>query len=85
MKRKFTVVVLVILATLLIAWEAKSRPEAKPVPFSIVVTQTDKGLEMECQKGCAWKTLAYSCGEKTPCSATVNEVGMQGASSKEAK
>ncbi len=85
MKRKFIVGLLITLATPFVGWEAKSRSEAKPVPFSIVVTQTDNGLEMECQKGCAWKTLTYSCGGKIPCSARVDEGGVHGASSKEAK
>lgn len=78
MKKKFIVGLLITLATLFIAWEARSQSEAKPVPFSIVVTQTDKGLEMECQKGCAWKTLTYSCGGKVSCSATVDESGVSG-------
>jgi len=85
MKSKFIVGVLITLATTLIAWQARARSESKPVPFSIVVTQTDKGLEMKCQNGCAWKELTYSCGGKIPCSAVVDERGVQGPVSKEAK
>jgi len=85
MKSKFIVGVLITLATPLVAWQARARLEAEPVPFSIVVTQTDKGLEMKCQKGCAWNTLTYSCGGKLPCSAIVNEHGVRGPVSNEAK
>jgi hypothetical protein len=85
MKSKFVVFVLIALATTIIAWQAKSRSEAKPVSFSIVVTQTDKGLEMKCQNGCAWKELTYSCGGKLPCSSVVDESGVRDTISKEAK
>ena len=85
MRNKFIVGVLISLATTLVAWQARARSEDKPVSFSIVVTQTTKGLEMKCQKGCAWKTLTYSCDGKVPCSAIVDERGVQGTASKEAK
>jgi hypothetical protein len=86
MKSKFIIGVLITLATtILISWRAVALSEDKPVSFSIVVTQTDKGLEMKCQKGCAWKTLTYACGGKVPCSAIVDERGVHSAGSKEAK
>jgi hypothetical protein len=86
MKSKFIVGALIILATTaLIAWRMWARSDDKPVSFSIVVTQTATGLEMKSQKGCAWETLTYSCGEKLPCSMIVDESGVRGIESKEAK
>jgi uncharacterized protein (TIGR02246 family) len=79
MKSKVIVGALIILATTtLMAWQAVAWSGEKPVPFSIVVSQTAKGLEMKCQKGCAWKELAFSCDGKVPCSAIVDEHGVRG-------
>ena len=79
MKSKVIVGALIILATVtLMVWQALARSGEKPVPFSIVVTQTAKGLEMKCQKGCAWKELAFLCDGKVPCSAIVDEHGVRG-------
>ncbi len=77
MKSKFIAGAAIILATLaLTSWPTRAGSEKQPAPFSIVVTRTEKGLEMQCPKGCAWKTLAYSCEGKSPCNAIVDERGV---------
>ena len=42
--------------------------------FRIHVTTTDKGVELQCEKGCMWETLTYSCG-KLPCAVWISENG----------
>jgi len=85
MKSKVIVGASVILVTTtLMIWQAWAGSGERPVPFSIVVTQTAKGVEMKCQKGCAWKELTFSCNGKIPCSATVDERGVRDIQHKEA-
>ncbi len=79
MRMVLGVAVLVALACLLIfAVDARAKPvETDLADFTITVTATAEGIEMECARGCAWKTLTFSCG-KLPCSSPVDEYGMIG-------
>jgi len=54
---------------------------ATPMRFSFIVTQVETGLKIRSTSGCAWKSLAYSCGDKSPCRAEVSETGVRTAPS----
>lgn len=77
MRSKFIVGTLIIIVTAtLMAWQALARQVDEPAPFSIEVIQTEKGVEMKCRKGCAWKELKFGCNGKVPCRSIVDEHGI---------
>jgi hypothetical protein len=48
----------------------------RPAAFLFTVEGTKDGMAFGCQSGCAWHTLAFGCGEKTPCASKINEYGL---------
>ncbi len=46
--------------------------------FKIVVTvdQTQNGVVMTCEQGCAWETLSFSCAMGEKCASPVTQHGM---------
>jgi hypothetical protein len=64
----------VLALVVLISLVAASRP---PEPtYSLRIQPSAKGIELVCEKGCAWKTLAATC-ETAPCSFQVDEFGVR--------
>ena len=61
----------------LVAWGALAGSEERVTHFAFTL-QTETGLTMKCETGCAWEKLSYSCGEKVPCCARVDERGVRG-------
>jgi hypothetical protein len=72
MKTRLSIAVLALVA--LISLVAASR---RPEPtYSLRIQPSAKGIELVCEKGCAWKKLAATCG-KSPCSFRVDEFGVR--------
>lgn len=69
---------LIFLVTVVLAWGAWASSEEKIPHFAFVLKQTDNGVKMMCETGCAWKELSYSCNGKIPCCARVDERGVRG-------
>ena len=47
-----------------------------PAQFKIDILVTDTGVELVCDKGCAWTELSFSCDGGTPCSSGIDQNGM---------
>ena len=67
------------LFTVVLTWGAlaASEDEDKIPHFAFIMQQTAT-VKMKCEAGCAWKELSYSCGDKVPCCARVDERGVRG-------
>jgi hypothetical protein len=71
MKRRLSIVVLAVVV-LLVSAVGGSRPEPK---YSFRIRPSANGIELECESGCAWKTLSAKCQE-APCEFRVDEFGL---------
>jgi hypothetical protein len=58
--KKLTLTVLSTAALALSPWRV-AHAQGSFAPFQIIVEKTDKGIELQCAMGCAWKTATYSC------------------------
>jgi len=65
------------LFTVVLTWGALAASEDKIPHFAFIMQQTAT-VKMKCEAGCAWKELSYSCGDKVPCCARVDERGVRG-------
>jgi hypothetical protein len=72
MKRRLGIAVLALVA-LLGSAAAGSRPEPK---YSFRIRPSEKGVELECVSGCAWKTQTAEC-PNAPCEFRVDEFGIK--------
>src|SRR5262245_50865851 len=48
----------------------------EPTDFLIIVEATTSGVNLVCQRGCAWKELSFGCGEQLPCKSPIDAFGM---------
>lgn len=44
--------------------------------FLIIVEATGSGVNLVCERGCAWKELSFECGEQLPCKSPIDAFGM---------
>jgi hypothetical protein len=66
-----------VLFTGIATFTALRSPAQEPVPqWSFVVTATDSGWTMTCDRGCAWERLRFQCQAKVPCKAQIGEDGV---------
>jgi hypothetical protein len=72
MKTRLSIAVLALVA-LIGSVAARRRPEPT---YSFRIQPSAKGVQLVCEKGCAWKTLAAKC-EKAPCNFRVDEFGVK--------
>jgi hypothetical protein len=49
---------------------------ARSGAFVFTVEGKSDGVALACERGCAWRTLTFGCGEKRTCESTINEYGM---------
>jgi len=45
-------------------------------PFVVSVNHTESGIELTCERGCAWTTLRFSCGTQKDCKTQVDAKGV---------
>ena len=55
---------------------ASSEEPAPPAEFLITISVSGNGAALTCARGCAWKELTLSCGERTPCVTGLDGLGM---------
>lgn len=77
-KRLVVLLAFISLVTVVLTWDAWATSEEKISHFAFVLKQTDAGVTMTCETGCAWVELKYSCNGKVPCCAKVDERGVRG-------
>jgi hypothetical protein len=57
---KLALTIIATAALVLTAWQV-ARAHDSFASFQITVQTTEKGVSLQCAKGCAWKTATYSC------------------------
>jgi hypothetical protein len=72
MERRIIFAVLIVLVTLGLA-SASDQPQPR---YSLLVRPSANGVQLECESGCAWKTLEADC-PKAPCEFHVDEFGIR--------
>jgi len=72
---------LLFVGSLGLAWRM-SGAAATPADFRVTIKTTDggAGVEMECQRGCAWTKLTFACDGNVECAAVVDAFGVHGKS-----
>jgi hypothetical protein len=66
-------------ALVLSAWQlGQARGQSQLAEFQIVVEPSARGLKATCARGCAWKTLTFTCDPNAACKAGIDEQGVGG-------
>ena len=70
--------ILSVLALLAVVGGGHSEEPTGPEPadFLILVEATGSGVNLVCQRGCAWKELSFECGDELPCKSPIDAFGM---------
>jgi hypothetical protein len=78
MKAKLVVGGLVLLAVVGSGYSLVGSEPAAPdaADFLITVEATGSGVNLVCQRGCAWKELSFDCGDHLPCKSPIDGLGM---------
>jgi hypothetical protein len=58
--KKFALTTLSIAALALSPWRV-AHAQGSLAPFQIILVKTDRGVDLQCARGCAWRTATYSC------------------------
>jgi hypothetical protein len=58
--KKLALTILSTAALALSPWRV-AHAQGSLAPFQIILEKTDKGVDLQCAKGCAWKTATYAC------------------------
>ncbi len=76
MKAKWIVGVFALLAVI---GGGHSEEPAAPeyADFLIIVEATGSGVNLVCERGCAWKALSFECGDQLPCKSPIDALGMK--------
>jgi hypothetical protein len=59
------------------AWQL-GQAQSQLAEFQIVVEPSASGLKATCARGCAWKTLTFTCDPNAACKAGIDERGVGG-------
>jgi hypothetical protein len=58
--KKLALTALFTAALALSPWQV-AHAQGSLASFQIILEKTDRGVDLQCAKGCAWKTATYSC------------------------
>ena len=61
---KLALTIISAAALVLTVWQV-GRAHESFASFQIIVQTTEKGVILQCAKGCAWKTATYSCNARS--------------------
>ncbi len=75
--KKLAVRVAIVLA-LVFAPRAATKANPPVSDFSVSIAFSSDGAQLECVRGCAWKTLTFDCKGKQPCKAQIDQNGVRG-------
>lgn len=61
------------------SWQL-GQAQATVVDFRITIRPASGGATLECLRGCAWKTLGFTCDGKQDCRAEIDQAGVRSVS-----
>ena len=67
-----------IVVALAFAPQPTTKANAPISDFRVVIALSSDGAQLECERGCAWKTLSFDCKGKQPCKAQIDQNGVRG-------
>ena len=78
MKRLLIILTVAVLGAAVGVATAQRSNQYVPPPstFKIYIEATSYGVELRCEKGCAWETLKWGCDGNLPCGSSIDQMGM---------
>ncbi|MDH3747350.1 MAG: hypothetical protein OER97_04020 [Gammaproteobacteria bacterium] len=71
------VIVLGLSATAAII-RAQASPQLADFHIRVALNEQRNGVELECDNGCGWTSLKFSCGDSDSCHSWIDASGMTG-------
>lgn len=81
MRLMFSIIIVLGIAGIGLSSGVFSNSHSKTSNFVIFAERTDEGVELTCKRGCAWKTLGWTCSESEACRWGIDPMGMFSPSS----